>query len=173
MCDTNGGMKAPRPSWQQASARDAVLLAIETIPRFYKKTVMSIEDVPHTILPAKTHYRLLGILRFRPGLSLTELARSMDMAKTNVSPLVEKLVQAGLVSRQQDPGDRRLTALSLSQAGVIEYEAGIAVLQKAFGGCFSGMGEEEGQRFGEALATVLSGFSRLMETGQSDQTPEL
>ena len=161
-------MSSSGSEWRTAAASDAVLLMLEIMPRLYKDIVNSINDHPATVLPPRTHYRLLGILRHRPGLPLTELARAMGMAKTNASPMVEKLVQAGLVLRVQDAVDRRLWLLSLSPNGSREYENGIASLEAAVAKRFECLEKPDGQALRAALTTLRDTMSRMMRaTGQA------
>jgi MarR family transcriptional regulator, organic hydroperoxide resistance regulator len=56
-----------------------------------------------------------------------DLAERLYVTKGNVSGLVDRLVEAGLVERRASPGDRRSHALHLTRAGRRLAERGIAV----------------------------------------------
>ncbi len=43
----------------------------------------------------------------RPGSSVSELARALDLQNSNVSTTVSRLVERGLLERRADPNDRR------------------------------------------------------------------
>jgi DNA-binding MarR family transcriptional regulator len=49
--------------------------------------------------------------------SLGEIARLLGCDKTNITGMVERLGQRGLVTRQPDPRDRRITHLHLTEQG--------------------------------------------------------
>jgi DNA-binding MarR family transcriptional regulator len=49
--------------------------------------------------------------------SLKDLARAMQTSVAAASPVVDRLVQQGLVLRAEDPNDRRFVALSLTEDG--------------------------------------------------------
>jgi DNA-binding MarR family transcriptional regulator len=51
------------------------------------------------------------------GLRLTELSKRMMVTNGNVTGLVDRLVQEGLVLRETDPGDRRAFIVRLSATG--------------------------------------------------------
>ncbi len=51
------------------------------------------------------------------GLRLSELSRRMMVSNGNVTGLVERLVQEGLVLRETDPDDRRAFVVRLSKEG--------------------------------------------------------
>lgn len=61
-------------------------------------------------------YRMLVVLD--PGSrNLTDLARHLDVAPSTAMRMVDRLVSAGLVSREVRPDNRRETMLSLTSAG--------------------------------------------------------
>jgi MarR family transcriptional regulator, organic hydroperoxide resistance regulator len=62
-------------------------------------------------------FDLLSTLTEREGLTQQELAERLYVTKGNVSGLVDRLVEAGLVERRPSPGDRRSHALHLTREG--------------------------------------------------------
>ncbi len=71
-------------------------------------------------------FDLLSTLTEREGISQSELAERLYVTKGNVSGLVDRLVQAGLVERRAIAGDRRSYAMHLTPEGRRLAEAGIA-----------------------------------------------
>lgn len=74
-------------------------------------------------------FDLVSTLTEREGLSQQELAERLYVTKGNVSGLVDRLVEAGLVERRPIPGDRRSHALHLTDRGRALAERGIALQQ--------------------------------------------
>lgn len=68
-----------------------------------------------------TEWRVMAVLGLSPGLSASELAQRTAMDKVAVSRAVARLVEAGRVDREVDPGDRRRAVLHLSPAGRAIY----------------------------------------------------
>jgi DNA-binding MarR family transcriptional regulator len=50
--------------------------------------------------------------------SFGELARRLGCDKTNVTGMVDRLVQRGLLTRQPDPADRRVSRVVLTEEGM-------------------------------------------------------
>ncbi len=70
-------------------------------------------------------FDLLSTLTENEGMSQSELAAKLYVTKGNVSGLVDRLEQSGLVERRAIAGDRRSFALHLTAEGRRLAEAGI------------------------------------------------
>ena len=62
-------------------------------------------------------FRLLLYVRRNPATSLSPLADHLGTSLPAASQLVERLVQAGLIAREQHPRERRRVQLRLTDAG--------------------------------------------------------
>ncbi len=76
-------------------------------------------------------FDLLSTLTEREGMSQQELAERLYVTKGNVSGLLDRMVEAGLVERRSIPGDRRSNALYLTPKGRDLANRGIAA-QRAY-----------------------------------------
>ena len=71
-------------------------------------------------------FDLLSTLTEQEGLSQQELAERLYVTKGNVSGLLDRMVDAGLVERRSTPDDRRSNALYLTSKGRDLAEKGMA-----------------------------------------------
>jgi MarR family transcriptional regulator, organic hydroperoxide resistance regulator len=76
-------------------------------------------------------FDVLSTLTEQEGLSQSDLAARLYVTKGNVSGLIDRLVEAGLVERRNAAGDRRSNAVFLTDTGRKAADEGIR-LQKAF-----------------------------------------
>ena len=76
-------------------------------------------------------FDLLSTLTEREGMSQQELAERLYVTKGNVSGLLDRMVEAGLVERRSIPGDRRSNALYLTPKGRDLADHGMAA-QRAY-----------------------------------------
>ncbi len=60
---------------------------------------------------------LAALFRHPEGLKMSELSRYLKVSNGNVTGIVERLTEEGLVQRVSVPGDRRANLASLTQAG--------------------------------------------------------
>ena len=71
-------------------------------------------------------FDVLSTLTEREGLTQQDLAARLYVTKGNVSGLIDRLVEAGLVERRPIPEDRRSHALHLTTAGADLAARGLA-----------------------------------------------
>ena len=115
------GRQGPDPSGRGSLLED--VLAIEraqrltdVVTRLRRALRSSIRtDYPWESLPM-AQVELLQTLAAAP-LRVGELAARQRLAPNTVSGLVGKLLEAGFVDRQADPGDRRTARIALTEAG--------------------------------------------------------
>lgn len=77
-----------------------------------------------------THGRMLIVLRRKGPLAQSDLARMLSLEKSWVSRALDRLVEAGWVSREADVADRRRLLLSLTSAGLAQAQALETVLDQ-------------------------------------------
>jgi DNA-binding MarR family transcriptional regulator len=65
---------------------------------------------------------LAALYRSSDGMTMTELSRMLMVSNGNVTGIVERLVEDGLVSRTIRDGDRRASIVSLTDGGARTFE---------------------------------------------------
>lgn len=106
-----------RPVAPEPAALDAWLLTdvVTRLRRVLRASIRS--DYPWESLPM-AQVEILQRLREEPALRINDLAVRHRLANNTVSTLIQQLVVAGLVTRTEDPTDRRAVRLRLSSAGL-------------------------------------------------------
>ncbi len=79
--------------------------------------LMVTEPLPELLRDSRSQMILLQILSARGAATVSEMAVAMGIAVPTVSTMVRKMVEKGLLERNQDPEDWRSIRLSLSAAG--------------------------------------------------------
>ncbi|MFZ2057950.1 MAG: MarR family transcriptional regulator [Acidimicrobiales bacterium] len=82
--------------------------------RFSALLQRELRDEPHAVTGHQ-----LSVLTYLRGQSVTmrELARELDVGESAATAVVDRLVRQGLVVRRDDPTDRRVVRLALSDTG--------------------------------------------------------
>ena len=103
---------------------------------------------------------LAQLERFDDGLLLGELSRRMMVSNGNVTGLVERLVQAGLIERSVPETDRRAVRVRLTEVGRREFSRMAAAHAEWIAQLFAELDDEEQRalwsRLGALKASVLS-----------------
>jgi DNA-binding MarR family transcriptional regulator len=91
---------------------DAVLRAANVLLRVVAQSVIDVEDVV-----TSPQLRVLVLISSRGPQNPGAVATHLGVHPSNATRICDRLVSAGLIARQDDPGDRRSVALSLTPAG--------------------------------------------------------
>jgi len=95
---------------------DCARLMVEAVPLVMR----TIRVESHRHAPADLslpQLRTLGLLAIHPGISLCVLAEQLGLLPSSASKVVDQLVTRVLVTRQEDPADRRRAILTLTEDG--------------------------------------------------------
>ncbi len=72
-------------------------------------------------------FHVMALLDEHEALPMSQLAEALDVAFPNATGIVNRMEERGLVTRSNDPADRRIVRVSLTDAGhalIGEMEAG-------------------------------------------------
>lgn len=94
---------------------------------------------------------VLTTLTEQEGMSQQDLAKRLYVTKGNISGLIDRLEEAGMVERRPTPEDRRSHAIFLTETGRSAAKAGLA-LQHAY----------VAETFGRLAGPDLAEFERLI-----------
>ena len=115
-----------------------------------------------------TQLRLIFILRQGDGVSISSLAQSMGLSPSAMTGIIDRLVEQGLVSRQENPEDRRIVELRATDRGK-------TLLTNLWERRVGHMSEVLAQLSSEELSTLARGLTSLvkvMETYQGERENE-
>lgn len=108
-----------------------------------------------------SHYQVLSLLSERGSMSVSEISDYFDIAKPNITPLVDRLVNAGLVDRVRSTTDRRVVYIVIQDAGRDRLKEIRALLSENVGSWEKSMSDEEFRRLGSALSDVVALLGKI------------
>jgi DNA-binding MarR family transcriptional regulator len=71
---------------------------------------------------SSVQFGVLNVLSRHPGASQRELERALDLDRSTIADLVQRLQRRGLIHRVRDEEDRRRNVLDLTELGRREFE---------------------------------------------------
>lgn len=114
----------------------------------------------------RAQWRVIAVLGHHPGMKQIELADRLDIEPISACRIVDRLVEAGLVERQRDPGDRRAWRVSLTaRAQPLREQLG-ALADEMSLEAFAGIGDAELEVVRAALARVRDNIAQREEAKQ-------
>lgn len=105
---------------------------------------------------------LAALYRCQDGMTMTELSRFLMVSNGNVTGIVDRLVQEGLVVRVPDKNDRRATFVRLTPKGVTAFTEMAGAHEGWVDGLLSDIDAEEAAE----LIALLSRFNEKKGTGK-------
>lgn len=74
---------------------------------------------PHDLMKCfpvpPSHVKVMFYLRHKNSCSISKIAQVLQISKPNMTPIIDKLIQEGLVNRYNDPSDRRILRIELTE----------------------------------------------------------
>ncbi|MPM34574.1 putative HTH-type transcriptional regulator YusO [bioreactor metagenome] len=101
-----------------------------------------------------SHIHILLALEEMGSLSISELAKVVMVSKTNMTPLIQKLIDKNYVERTYDKKDRRYIYISLTEVGNEFLENHKALVINGLKGKISKLNEEELERISTSLEAL-------------------
>ncbi|WP_186395094.1 MarR family winged helix-turn-helix transcriptional regulator [Stappia sp. TSB10GB4] len=101
------------------------------------------------------------------GLTLGDLSRRMMVSAGNVTGLVERLVQDGLVERRPAPGDRRSALVTLTPEGRAGFEAMAHAHGDWVGDLFAGLSDADIEQLMALLARAKASARAASEAARN------
>jgi len=107
----------------------------------------------------RAQWRVLARLARDDGQRQIDLADSLDVEPITLCRMIDRLSEAGLVERRDDPADRRARRVHLTAkaAPVVESLRGLA--ETFFAEALSGVGEQQQEQVRDALRRIRGNLS--------------
>ena len=106
-------------------------------------------------------WRIIAVLGHQGAISGAGLIAETAMDKVRVSRAIAKLLKAGLITRDTDPGDRRRAILALAGPGGELFQQIIPLIQDADAEMMTALSDAERGALSEVLAKIEGYLKRI------------
>ena len=100
------------------------------------------------------------------GMTLGELSQRMMVSNGNITGLVDRLVEQGLIRRRPLPHDRRVQIVSLTAEGQREFRAMARVNADWVGEIFEGLTQKDVEALMPLLAKTKASARKALKNGE-------
>ncbi|WP_420409874.1 MarR family winged helix-turn-helix transcriptional regulator [Hoeflea sp.] len=104
--------------------------------------------------------RALAVLSVIDTLPISELAVYAVVEQSTLSRALEQLTADGLVRRDPDPNDSRVTRIAITEAGRSAYDQLWPTMSRIYSQMFQGISPEERQAFVATLQKMLANIRK-------------
>ncbi len=101
---------------------------------------------------------ILFALKLKKGLSMNQLSEIISIDNAAVTRHVDTLERNGLITRTQDPEDRRKYMVSITEKGIAEADKSKAIVRRINTMLKDGFSEEEVELFKRMLNSFFDKF---------------
>lgn len=122
------------------------------------KTVFA--DIDIDISPL--HFEIMKLLEGEGRLNITEIGEKLQIAKAQMTHLIDKLVDVGMVERQTGKDDRRMINIVLTGKGKTILEEQGSYIKSAFKETLACLTAEELKDISASLSKLREVFSKAL-----------
>lgn len=112
---------------ESESAYELSQLIFDFLPLF-RKRLSHFDFIPENLQLPSNHAHVMAIISRHGKMTMSTLAQKTEIAKPNISIIVNKLLEEGYISRMRDLCDKRVNYISITDKG----EELISNVHKAF-----------------------------------------
>lgn len=109
-----------------------------------------------------SHVQVLSMLNESGSMSVSEISHRLGIAKPNITPLVDRLIESGFVDRIRDTQDRRVVNIVILEAG----REKLGAIQKTIGAQVVEWGQDLSASDFKLLADSLESLKRVLSQMQ-------
>jgi MarR family 2-MHQ and catechol resistance regulon transcriptional repressor len=117
-------------------------------------TDIGVDITPH-------HFEIIRLLMEEGTMHVAEIGQRLEIARAQMTQLIEKLVDLGIVERQPDTNDRRITNISLTQQGISLLEEHKHIVEEAIREIMSFLSDDELSELSGSLRKLWSILGKL------------
>jgi DNA-binding MarR family transcriptional regulator len=132
-------------------------LAFRGIRRKLIKSILADMNVHITPL----HYEIVRLLEEEGTLHIAEIGRKLQIAKAQMTQLIDKLVALNMIERKIDTADRRIINISLTEQGRVFLKEQKNTLMNAIQESMSCLTDAELEDLSAALRKIQDILSKL------------
>lgn len=149
----------------KGSGVDDIIFDLLNIPSLIDRAIKRklVKDVRNGTHMDVTHhqFQIVRLLDEEGTLHVAEIAKKLEIARAQMTKLIDKLVELDLVERQPNADDRRVIDISLTKHGKSAIKADRGNMQKVIREKLSVLSAKEVKDLGDALKKIRIIFDKI------------
>lgn len=141
---------------------------VDTFGAVYRNLIRNEND--SIVQNQNSQSALLSVLLRNGPTKMSDISRVLRVTKSNITFLVDKLEEQGLIGRQPDPDDRRVMKIYLTDEGRSLIEAERKALLQKIKGKLDTLSEDDLARLKESLDACLTILRKVYNAGEEEKS---
>ncbi|WP_294154228.1 MarR family transcriptional regulator [uncultured Clostridium sp.] len=132
---------------------------------FFENFPLRIRDFPKYITPTTlppSHIKVILYLEREKSVPISQVAKKLGISKSNMTPIIDKLIELELVNRYSDSKDRRILRVELTQKAVELFEYLESIAKKIIKNKISALSDNDLEDLSNSLY-ILSSIMRKIQ----------
>lgn len=100
-------------------------------------------------------FYVLATIGYSGGLPFGEIGEKMMVTVSNLTGIVDRLEDKGLVARERNPRDRRVVRVALTDKGAKLHKSAIPLFEKSIAELFSSLSDEQQKELSHLLRKLI------------------
>ena len=126
-----------------------------------KFTQVTLANIEVSLTPL--HFEIMMLLAEEGSLPVFEIGKRLVLAKAHMTQLVDKLVEKEMVVREPDPGDRRVTRISLTDTGKQSLDDLNCIIGEALEKALASLSENDLKDLSISLDKIRNILPKMMQ----------
>ena len=119
----------------------------------------ALTDIGADITPH--HFEIIRLLMEGGTMHVAEIGQRLEIARAQMTQLIEKLVDLGIAERQPDTNDRRITNIAITQQGILLLEEHKHIVEEAIREMMVYLSDSELEELSTSLRKLWSILGKL------------
>ncbi|MDD3410627.1 MAG: MarR family transcriptional regulator [Eubacteriales bacterium] len=107
----------PRKRIVNTALVDNVAQNLFTALPIFRKRLLHMDVIQREFNMPLSHVQVLAMLHDNGSMTVSEISRRLGIAKPNITPLINRLIERGYVARKRDEEDRRMVNITICPSG--------------------------------------------------------
>jgi DNA-binding MarR family transcriptional regulator len=119
----------------------------------------ALTDIGADITPH--HFEIIRLLMEKGTMHVAEIGNRLEIARAQMTQLIEKLVELGIAERKPNPNDRRITNIAITPQGILLLEEHKQIVEEAMRENMSFLSDEELEDLSVSLRKLWSILGKM------------
>ncbi|UOQ84945.1 MarR family winged helix-turn-helix transcriptional regulator [Gracilibacillus salinarum] len=108
-----------------------------------------------------SHFHVLRMIEREEPIQMTFIAKKLDINKSNLTPIIQKLIEKDFIKKKKDAHDRRITYLEMTECGERYASEMKKELHQIVQGRFAKLTDEEKNELHRAFDSIHTILTKL------------